>query len=91
MLSIWWSPKFCRLVECKRSRIYEPCSVRRMLSSCANDKFLDSSRLKEFADDNFEFDENGSKFSKRVEDTVGKGELLITNNLSFSYSVFKRL
>ena len=28
---------------------------------------LDSSRLKEFPDDNFEFDENGRKFSKRVE------------------------
>ena len=28
-----------------------------------------------FADDNFEFDENGRKFSKRVENTVGKGEI----------------
>ena len=27
---------------------------------------LESSRLKEFADDNFEFDKNGRKFSKRV-------------------------
>ena len=26
---------------------------------------LDSSKLKEFADDNFKFDENGSKFSKK--------------------------
>ena len=31
--------------------------------------------MKEFADDNFKFDENGRKFSKRVEDTVGKGEI----------------
>ena len=29
----------------------------------------------EFADDNFEFDENGRKLSKRVENTVGKGEI----------------
>ena len=36
---------------------------------------LDSSKLKDFADDNFNFDENGSKFSKRVENTVGKGEI----------------
>ena len=36
---------------------------------------LDSSRLKEFADDNFKFHENGSKLSKRVENTVGKGEI----------------
>ena len=31
--------------------------------------------LKEFADDNFEFDKNGRKLSKRVENTVGKGEI----------------
>ena len=31
--------------------------------------------MKEVADENFKFDENGSKFSKRVENTVGKGEI----------------
>ena len=36
---------------------------------------LDSSKLKEFADDNFKFDENGRNFSKWVENTVGKGEI----------------
>ena len=36
---------------------------------------LDWSKLKEFADDNFEFDENCGKFSERVENTVGKGEI----------------
>ena len=40
---------------------------------------LDSSKLREEADDNFEFDENGRNFSKWVEYTV-------TNNFSF----FKR-
>ena len=34
---------------------------------------LTSSTLKEFADDNFKLDENGRMFSKRVENTVGKG------------------
>ena len=34
-----------------------------------------SSKLKEFADDNFKFDENGTKLSKQVENTVGKGEI----------------
>ena len=38
-------------------------------------QILDSSKLKEFADDNFEFNENGRKFSKCVENTVGKGEI----------------
>ena len=28
-----------------------------------------------FADDNFKFDENGRKFSKQVENTLGKGEI----------------
>ena len=32
-------------------------------------------QLKEVADDNFKFDENGRKFSKQVENTVGKGEI----------------
>ena len=40
-----------------------------------NDKFLNSSKLKEFADDNFKFNGNGRKLSKRVENTVGKGEI----------------
>ena len=33
------------------------------------------SKLKEFADDNSEFDENDRKLSKTVENTVGKGEI----------------
>ena len=32
--------------------------------------------MKEFADDNFTFDENERKFSERVENTVGKGEIV---------------
>ena len=31
--------------------------------------------LKEFADDNFKLDENGRKYSKQAENTVGKGEI----------------
>ena len=38
-------------------------------------QILDSSTLKEFADDNFKVVENGRKFSKRVENTVEKGEI----------------
>ena len=36
---------------------------------------MTSSKLKEFADDNSQFDENGRKFSKRVENIVLKGEI----------------
>ena len=35
----------------------------------------DSSKPKEFADDSFEVDENGRKFLKGRENTVGKGEI----------------
>ena len=38
-------------------------------------QILDSSKLKEFADDYFIFDENGRKLSKRVENAEGKGEI----------------
>ena len=38
-------------------------------------QILDSSKLKEFVDDSFKFDENGRKLSKQVENIVGKGEI----------------
>ena len=31
--------------------------------------------MKEFAENNFKFDENGRKLSKRIENTVGNGEI----------------
>ena len=40
-------------------------------------QILDSSKLKEFADDNFKFDENDTKFTKRVENTVVKREIAL--------------
>ena len=36
---------------------------------------FNSSKLKEFADNKFSFDENESKLSKLVENAVGKGEI----------------
>ena len=50
---------------------------------------LDSSKLKEFADDNFNLDENGRKFFEQVENTVGKGEIACFEQFSFSHLVFK--
>ena len=38
---------------------------------------LDSSKVREFADDNIRFDENGRKLFKRVENTVGEGEIAL--------------
>ena len=50
-------------------------------------QILDCSKLKEFADNNFKFDENGQMGRKQCE----KEKLLVTSNFSFSHSVFKRL
>ena len=38
-------------------------------------QILDSSKLKEFAEDNFRFDENGSNLFEWVENTEGNGEI----------------
>ena len=46
-----------------------------MINSSLNDTFPDNFKLKEFASDNFIFDESGRMFSKQVENTVGKGEI----------------
>ena len=40
-----------------------------------DNKILDRSKLKQSADDKSEFDVNFRKFSKLVENTVGKGEI----------------
>ena len=54
-------------------------------------KILDSSKMKEFADDNFKFDKNGRKLSKWVETLWEKEKLLITSSFSLSHCVFKML
>ena len=45
-------------------KIYQPFPKRQI---------FDSSKVKKFADDNSKFDENGSKLSELVENTVRKG------------------
>ena len=45
------------------------------MSHLTHYQILDSFKLKKFADDNFKFDKNGRKLSKREENTVGKGEI----------------
>ena len=48
------------------------CTSQLTLSQMTNFRL---SKLKEFADNNFRFDENGREFFERVENTVGKGEI----------------
>ena len=55
-------------------------------------QILDSSKIKEFADDNVKFDEDNNDFSKGVENIVGKGEIACYKQfLFFLHSVFKSL
>ena len=54
-------------------------------------QFLGFSKLKEFADDNLKFDENGSRLYNWVENTEGKGEIARYEQFLLSHSVFKRL
>ena len=51
-----------------QAKVYDPLPFTKR-------QILDSSKLKELADDFFEFYENGRKFCKQVENTVGKGEI----------------
>ena len=65
MLSIWTSLRFCRLVT---------KYTRKEINPFPNHK-VKTSKLTEFADDNFKLDENGRKFSKQLENTDGKGDI----------------
>ena len=44
----------------------------------------------EFADDNFNFDENGRKFFKRVENTVGNAENALFEQFLLSPQRFQK-
>ena len=86
MFSILTRLKFCRLLN------RELFSAGIRIDPFLNDKNLDSSKLKEFADDNYKFDENGIKFPKKGGQHCGEKEkLLVTSNFSFSHSVFEGL
>ena len=63
----------CKLLTCSLSELNFQDYI--FFIPLPDDKILDSSKLKEFADDDFKFDENCRKLSKWVENTVGKGEI----------------
>ena len=46
--------------------------------------------MKEFADDNFKFDENGRKLSKRVENTVEKREIALNEQFLLFPQCFQK-
>ena len=60
-------------------------------STLFKQQILDSSKLKQFVDDNFKFDENGGKFFKRLDNTVGKGEVDLHEQFLLFPQCFQRL
>ena len=61
----------------------------RLLKPFPKQEILEASKLKEFADDNFKFDEHGSKFSKWVENT-GKRRNCSLRAISPFHTVFSK-
>ena len=53
-------------------------------------QIIDSSKLKEFLDDNFKFGENGGKFSKWVKNTVEKEEIARYEQFLFFLQCFQK-
>ena len=102
--AIWYKPMALEYIEniawkekivTNNFLLYQKCDSG-FFPPDINDTFpkqqiLDSSKLKEFADNNFEFDENGEKFSKRVENTVRKGEIAHSEQFLFFPQCFQDL
>ena len=59
----------------KELKLYEPYNYEFFLLTLSQKTNFGLFQLKQFADDNFKFDENGRKFSKSAENTVGNGEI----------------
>ena len=66
--------KFCLPLSYFSSKLLDPSHLFKTLTFPKR-QILDSSKLKESADDNLKFDQNDRKFSKPIENTVGKGEI----------------
>ena len=64
-----------KMKETQKCKYVFGCKKNVRINTLPDDKILDWSKMKRFADNNFKFDENSRKFSKRVEHTVGKGEI----------------
>ena len=77
---------------CPHSPVTTQSQVLTMFSSpLPKQQILDSSKLKEFADDNSKFDENGRKFFKRLENSVGEGEIAHYEQFLLFPQCFQRL
>ena len=82
----FWSPANAfNLDHLKIGKLFHSDSP--LINFYTKPQILDSSKLKEFAEDNVKFDENGKGYKTLWE----KEKLFIVSNFFFSHSVFKRL
>ena len=72
------------------SVLYCLLCISNKLNPLPDDKILDRSNWKQSADDNCKFDENSRKFSKQVENTVGKGEIARYEQFLFFPQCFQK-
>ena len=79
---------FKRLVQQTRKK---PGLVWERVNTFLKPQISDTSKLKEFADDNLKFEKNGRSSLNGLKTLWEKEKLLITSNFSFSHSDFKRL
>ena len=75
-------PQLCDELLCDASRRWFKPFPKRQISN--------SSKLKEFADDNFKFHRIGRKFSDRVKNTMGKGEIARYEHFLFYPQCFQK-
>ena len=71
--------------------LYSTAILKNVLDPFSQDKILDQTKLKAFADDKSNVTKMIISVFDRVENIVGKGEIACTSNFSFSHNVFKRL
>ena len=81
----------CYFIFCKEhTRSFKNREFNASVNPFPNDRFLDSSKPIEFADDNFKFDKNGRKFSKRYKTLWGKGEIARNEQFLLFPTVFSK-
>ena len=73
------------------TEIPQNVNVFKIVEPFPKQQILGPSKLKEFADDNSKFDENGKKLSKQVENTVGKGEIAYYQQFLLFQQCFQKI
>ena len=75
----------------RQKQVNKPYFVKGRVCPITRQQILESSKLKEFADDNFKFDKNGRKLSKQVENTVEKGEIARNEQFLLFHQCFQKV